>query len=56
MRLIKRASEVDEDGYAEVTAAEQRHLKLHGSTSKRGMAKAAGTLQRLGERPKGKRH
>jgi hypothetical protein len=34
-------------------AWEQRKLTLHGSSAKRGMAKAAGTLQRLGEKPKG---
>ena len=36
------------------TASEQRHLKLHGSSAKRGMAKASGTLRRLGEKPKRK--
>ena len=55
MRLVKRASKIDEDGYAEETAADQRHLKLHGSTNKRGMAVASGTLQRMKEKPKGGR-
>lgn len=36
------------------TASEQRPLKLHGSASRRGMAKASGTLRRLGEKPKRK--
>jgi hypothetical protein len=35
------------------TAWEQRKLTLHGSSAKRGMAKAAGTLRRLAEKPKG---
>ena len=34
-------------------ASESRHLKLHGSDSKRGMAKWGGRLQQLGEKPKG---
>lgn len=34
------------------SAWEQRDKTLHGSSAKRGMAKAAGTLQRLGEKPK----
>lgn len=55
MRLIKLTSSVDEDGYADKTVADHRHLKLHGSTNKRGMAKAGGNLQRLGEKPRGGR-
>jgi hypothetical protein len=35
------------------SAWEQRKLTLHGSTAKRGMAKQAGILRRLGEKPKG---
>jgi hypothetical protein len=34
-------------------AWEQRRLTQHGSSAKRGMAKNAGTLQRLAEKPKG---
>jgi hypothetical protein len=35
------------------SAWEQRNRKLHGSTAKHGMAKNAGTLQRVAEKPKG---
>ncbi len=32
-------------------AWEQRHLTLHGSSPRRGMAKHAGQLRRLNEKP-----
>jgi hypothetical protein len=35
------------------SASEQRHLKQHGSASRRGMAKFGGQLERLREKPKG---
>ena len=35
------------------SATESRKGTLHGSTSRRGMAKWGGQLQRLGEKPKG---
>jgi hypothetical protein len=35
------------------SAWEQRVKTLHGSSAVRGKAKAAGTLRRLGEKPKG---
>ncbi len=44
MSLIKPAGK---------TAAESRRGTLHGSDSKRGMAKWGGRLQQLGEKPKG---
>jgi hypothetical protein len=35
------------------SATDSRKNTLHGSTSRRGMAKWGGQLQRLGEKPKG---
>jgi hypothetical protein len=35
------------------SGSDSRNLKLHGSASKRGMAKWGGRLQQLGEKPKG---
>jgi hypothetical protein len=37
------------------SAWRQRKPTLHGSSAKRGMAKHAGTLRRLGEKPGGRR-
>jgi hypothetical protein len=34
------------------TAWGQRRLTLHGSSARRSMAKHAGTLRRLGEKPR----